>query len=588
MANSQSYWTKREQKWQASNFKKDQDFNKKLQSIYDQAFKDINDQINQFYMSYAKHENITMAEAMQRVKAHDVQAFSATAKKMVKEKDFSDQANAQLKLYNTTMKVNRLEMLKSQIGATLVDAGASVESEMKSHLSKSYVDEVTRQAGILGQDRDDDLVKRASSVVNASFQGAQWSSRLWLGMAELQTQLGVQLSQAMMFGLNPRTIAKNLMPLIKDTIGNKRAAAERLAITEMARVQDDAQMSSFRKYGIKYVLWIAEPGACKVCQDIASYNNGIYPIDDVPYIPEHPYCRCAKAAYVKKGSIKPAKVANSTIETEEATSVSPRNLGSVAVKGKPMSVEKADHHNANPNYMGGDTGQKLIVKRDEALKQCLEYRKQNDKYYQQYHNTYNKEDWDKAIHYENLANKFGTTYNKLCDEIEANRAKYKSYSVNCQRCAPTYELRRRGYDVEALPNNGGTHHDVYEIPANMWRNKDGSISQPAFVDANTNRQVTKALVNQMTPGERGTIQWSWKGANSAHIVNVERTKDGILVVDAQPGRTAKSFEEYMGEAKFKNRVTQKGVQYRTGVFYNRTDDKYIDMENIAMIVKAVK
>lgn len=301
MANSQSYWTKREQKWQASNFKKDQDFNKKLQSIYDQAFKDINDQINQFYMSYAKHENITMAEAMQRVKAHDVQAFSATAKKMVKEKDFSDQANAQLKLYNTTMKVNRLEMLKSQIGATLVDAGASVESEMKSHLSKSYVDEVTRQAGILGQDRDDDLVKRASSVVNASFQGAQWSSRLWLGMAELQTQLGVQLSQAMIFGLNPRTIAKNLMPLINDTVKNKRAAAERLAITEMARVQDDAQMSSFRKYGIKYVLWIAEPGACKICQDISSYNNGIYPIDDVPYIPEHPYCRCAKAAYVKKG-----------------------------------------------------------------------------------------------------------------------------------------------------------------------------------------------------------------------------------------------------------------------------------------------
>ncbi len=248
-----------------------------------------------------------MTEAMQRVKAHDVQAFSATAKKMVKKKDFSDQANAQLKLYNTTMKVNRLEMLKSQIGATLVDAGVSVESEMKSHLSKSYVDEVTRQAGILGQDRDDDLVKRASSVVNASFQGAQWSSRLWLGMAELQTQLGVQLSQAMIFGLNPRTIAKNFMPLINDTVRNKRAAAERLAITEMARVQDDAQMSSFRKYGIKYVLWIAEPGACKVCQDIASYNNGIYPIDDVPYIPEHPYCRCAKAAYVKKGSIKPLK-----------------------------------------------------------------------------------------------------------------------------------------------------------------------------------------------------------------------------------------------------------------------------------------
>ena len=30
-----------------------------------------------------------------------------------------------------------------------------------------------------------------------------------------------------------------------------------------------------------------------------------------------------------------------------------------------------------------------------------------------------------------------------------------SYKINCQRCVPTYEMRRRGYDVAANPNNGG-------------------------------------------------------------------------------------------------------------------------------------
>ena len=34
----------------------------------------------------------------------------------MKDKEFSDKANAEMRLYNLTMKVNRLELLKAQIG----------------------------------------------------------------------------------------------------------------------------------------------------------------------------------------------------------------------------------------------------------------------------------------------------------------------------------------------------------------------------------------------------------------------------------------------------------------------------------------
>jgi hypothetical protein len=30
----------------------------------------------------------------------------------------------------------------------------------------------------------------------------------------------------------------------------------------------------------------------------------------------------------------------------------------------------------------------------------------------------------------------------------------REFQINCQRCVPTFELQRRGYNVEALPNPG--------------------------------------------------------------------------------------------------------------------------------------
>ena len=39
----------------------------------------------------------------------------------------------------------------------------------------------------------------------------------------------------------------------------------------------------------------------------------------------------------------------------------------------------------------------------------------------------------------------------------------KAYQINCQKCVPTYEMRRRGYDVEAFP----TYSDA-DIVKNRW------------------------------------------------------------------------------------------------------------------------
>ena len=72
--------------------------------------------IDSFYAKYAEKEGITLAQAKQRVSRLDIEEYQRKAAKYVKDRDFSDQANAEMRLYNLTMKINRLEMLKANIG----------------------------------------------------------------------------------------------------------------------------------------------------------------------------------------------------------------------------------------------------------------------------------------------------------------------------------------------------------------------------------------------------------------------------------------------------------------------------------------
>ncbi|UQS82599.1 minor capsid protein [Bombilactobacillus folatiphilus] len=317
---TKDYWEKREKDWINSNIKQDQKFDKELEKYYNQALKDIQNKINQFYLNYSKAENLSLNEAMKQISNADIEKLAQEAAQMVPNKDFSDYANQQMKLYNATMRINRLEMIKSQIGQILVENGAKVEKSLKNKLTDSYLKEIKRQTGIFGDYKNSDakLKANAESVVDASFQNAQWSERLWNSISALQATIGIDLTNALTQGLNPDKLQHDLMPLISDDIKNKTYVAQRLARTEMARVQDQAQMTSFNKYGVRYVKWIAEPSACRTCREIADADEGIYPIQDVPDIPIHPNCRCSKAGdarsefenYLAKKRLNPQDLAD--------------------------------------------------------------------------------------------------------------------------------------------------------------------------------------------------------------------------------------------------------------------------------------
>ena len=331
--NSDEYWKQREadeRKWIESNIKNDADFDKIIQKHYDKLVQNINKDISDQYIKYAGREGISLAEAQKAVSRHDVQAFSSEAKEAVarareifKKKgsvaysDFESGLNQRLRLYNATMRINRLEYLKANLGLELINTNIDVGSELAERLKEGYSGEVRRQAGILGESIGSTNIKNASKIVMAQTKNANFSDRLWSNSDVLKTKLDSILTQQYVQGINPRVIATKLRPLLADNVKNARYVTERLARTESARVAAAAQLESFKKYGYKYVKWIAEPSACKICASIASTNDGVYPLKDVPYLPAHANCRCSIAAWSGE-DIEPSK--NVPVNVNDANS----------------------------------------------------------------------------------------------------------------------------------------------------------------------------------------------------------------------------------------------------------------------------
>lgn len=290
---SSEYWKKREADALKSYQKDEEAYYEEIQEIYADMMERIKKEIDSFYIKYAVKEDISMAEAKKRVSQLDIKAYARKAKKYVRNRDFSDKANEEMRLYNTTMKINRLEMLKANIGLKLVSGYDELQKYFEQTLTDRTLDEFKRQAGILGETITDNA-EMAHSIVNASFHNATFSDRIWMHQDVLKNQLSSLLQTGLIQGRNPRQLAVELRKYFNVSIGN----SERLMRTELARVQTAAQKRSFEKNGFEEYEFIANGTACEKCAGLDGQHFKVakmMPGTNAP--PIHPNCRCSTAAY---------------------------------------------------------------------------------------------------------------------------------------------------------------------------------------------------------------------------------------------------------------------------------------------------
>lgn len=300
---SKEYWQRREDENTKRYIKQEEEYDRQIEKIYDDMLDGVQKEIDSFYGRYANREGITIAETKKRVSKLDIAEYQRKAQRYVREKNFSEKANEEMRLYNLTMKVNRLEMLKAGIGLEMLKGHAELETFMEKILQGRTEEELKRQADILGNTVKDKQ-KLARAIPNASFHNAAFSDRIWMYHDMMKADLSKLLQTGLIQGKNPRQLASEIRKYYygDERLKNGKNGAvynmERLMRTEMARVQTEAQRQSFIENGFTQYLFLANSGCCAACQA----NNGRHfkiedmkPGDNAP--PIHPQCRCSVAAW---------------------------------------------------------------------------------------------------------------------------------------------------------------------------------------------------------------------------------------------------------------------------------------------------
>lgn len=144
----------------------------------------------------------------------------------------------------------------------------------------------------------------------------------------------------------------------------------------------------------------------------------------------------------------------------------------------------------------------------------------------------------------------------------------RNYTMNCVLCSASYDMRRRGYDVEANPSKYGRRTQNI---ANMYNVSKKEISKTR--DYATFRDDLK----NMPDGARGIMCVNAGDWGSRHALAWEKQENTVMVIDAQDN-TIVNF----GKAVKTNLInTDQTYEYE----YLRTDDKTFNEYYIRDAVK---
>lgn len=294
--------------------KDDKEYSKRLKDLYTRILGDLHEAIEKDINYLAKNEKLSYAEAKRIANDFDVKAFQEKAREYVRTKDFSPEANKELRRYNVALRVNRMELLEQKVNLITVDLANAEAAMLEEKLNNDWEQEIERQAGIIGMSilTVENLKKALSASLLSDLNGVTFSDRIWANQKRLRDDTTDIIRRALIQGENPKVGARKLKRNLNDLYLGKRGkggakfVSERLAITESARVQLLADKLSYEETGFTKYVYIAEldERTCQICEQ---YDGLEFDVKDMgvgsPMPPVHPLCRCSVAARYDEASV---------------------------------------------------------------------------------------------------------------------------------------------------------------------------------------------------------------------------------------------------------------------------------------------
>lgn len=304
--NNRKYWRGRFENLQISSINKSVSFNNKLKKEYDQAFRQTEKDIENWYLRLAKNNNVSLNEAKKMLNKNELEEFKWTVEEYIKyatDNNFGEWTKA---LENASAKVhiNRLEAINLQIEHNVQRLFNKQPASIMRHLKDIYSDDYYKtifnvQTGFNVGYAFNRIDEDALSIIMSnpwSIDGKLFSDRIYLNKKALVDSLQKNLLHQILRGDSPDKAIKSIA---KQFDISKRKAG-RLIMTESAYVSAMARKEAYAELEVEQFEIIAtlDSSTSETCQDL---DGQIFDIADYEVgktaNPFHPNCRSTTAPY---------------------------------------------------------------------------------------------------------------------------------------------------------------------------------------------------------------------------------------------------------------------------------------------------
>ena len=281
---------------------------KQLQKTYQQAYKEIEKEINAFYGKYSTETGLDITEVRKRLNPQELKEFKEQLRLYYDEVKrlggYSKDTKAYLRELSAKAYISRLDSLQAQLRWYIenlyreqnIQIGNTLDDGYKESYMKANFDNQKGIGFAYSFNALDD--KKVRVAISQNWQGSNFSDRIWADKNKLLETINQKIPQGIALGQNPRTVARDM----KKTLETKYSNAERLARTEMNHICNEATKQSYKEvpevlqqYKIVATL---DNRTSEICQE---QDGQIYKMSEwqegVTAPPFHPNCRTTTVPY---------------------------------------------------------------------------------------------------------------------------------------------------------------------------------------------------------------------------------------------------------------------------------------------------
>ena len=315
-----SYWDKRKVERYLEAEKIEKQYKKKIQSIYKQAYKNIDEELRSIYKNYSNQTGLDQQQLKQILTKSETKKTFEELKKQGLDKYV---------LENYKARINRLEQIQAQMYAKakkIYPSEAELQKECFTDVMRDgyyrTIYDIEKGTGNMFQFSaiDDNTITR---LLNDRWSGENYSTRIWTNTDILADNLQEIIGGGLLSGQSYAKISRQ----IRDRFNVAKYYSDRLARTEVNYFNNQVDALANQELGFdKYVIVATlDKKTSDICQDMDGkvFEYSKMEVGD-NYPPFHPNCRTTVRAYLGEfeKNIKRTAIDPTTNERVEIDNIS--------------------------------------------------------------------------------------------------------------------------------------------------------------------------------------------------------------------------------------------------------------------------